>query len=358
MFYSQRAITKVQAIVLVVVIVVVVVAGVSFIFFRGAPAPSRKEIRVGGATPGSTGYILGSLVADVLRSTFTEYGISFYAVGGATANTKEFIAGGLELSFATAGDTALLYRRELWYKDVSPDVIKPVHTLYLCTALHIIVTTPELKEKYHLNSWKDLDNKKVCYFSSKYENYHWITRALDNLGVRWIHVETDWDLVPDALKKEDIVAVMISTTGGVPPPWCISVATKLKVVIIPPSSGEISAIEKIGGSYGWFSTESFKKAGVDVAGLDRTFGVVLALGWNTNPKYMSEDEVYKLLKELIRRKDDLAKMTAYMQEFAADPIGLQVRGISLAPDVPVHPGLAKLLKEYGAWNEAWRIASG
>jgi TRAP-type uncharacterized transport system substrate-binding protein len=35
---------------------------------------------------------------------------------------------------------------------------------------------------------------------------------------------------------------------------------------------------------------------------------------------------------------------------------LQVEAISLAPEVPVHPGLAKLLKEYGAWKEAWKIA--
>jgi len=228
----------------------------------------------------------------------------------------------------------------------------------MSTALHIIATTRELKEKYHLNSWKDLDGKKACYYSSKYENYHWMTRALDALGIRWIHVEMDWDLVSDALKKGDIVAVTIPVNSGIPPPWCIGLITKLKnVVMVPPSPDEVSAIEKMGGSYGWFSTEPFKKAGIEVAGMDKVYGVILCIGWHTTPEYMSGDGVYKLLKELIRKKDDLANVMAYLQEFASDPIGLQVRGISLAPEIPVHPGLAKLLKEYNAWNPAWKIAS-
>jgi TRAP-type uncharacterized transport system substrate-binding protein len=67
--------------------------------------------------------------------------------------------------------------------------------------------------------------------------------------------------------------------------------------------------------------------------------------------------VYRLLKEMIARKDQLAKTTKYFAEFAEDPVGLQATAISAAPDVPVHPGLAKLLKEYGLWKESWKVAS-
>jgi len=28
-----------------------------------------------------------------------------------------------------------------------------------------------------------------------------------------------------------------------------------------------------------------------------------------------------------------------------------------APEIPVHPGLAKLLKEYGVWKDSWKVAS-
>jgi TRAP-type uncharacterized transport system substrate-binding protein len=50
-------------------------------------------------------------------------------------------------------------------------------------------------------------------------------------------------------------------------------------------------------------------------------------------------------------------MNAYYARFAEDPIGLQATAISIAPEVPVHPGLAKLLKEQGVWRGEWKIAS-
>jgi TRAP-type uncharacterized transport system substrate-binding protein len=345
-------------VILTAVVIAAVIAGVAYYSMK-VSAPVRKEIRMGGGTPGSTGYVIGSLIADVARDVLPECDFSFYALGGIAACTKEFIAGGLELAYSSNTELGAFYRRQIWYKDKKREDIKvePTHTVYIFSTSGILVTTPELKEKYKLNSWRDLDGKRACYFSTKFGPYYYLTMALDALGVRWHHVEMDLDLVGDALKKGDIVAAYLSMTGGVPAPWVIGLLTKVKVVIIPPSPDEVEIIKKSGLPFAWFSTERWKEAGVDVLGLDKTFGVVDYLGFTTSPRYMSGDEVYRLLKALVERKETLVKMTAYFKEFAADPIGFQVKAISIAPDVPVHPGLAKLLKEYGAWNEAWRIAS-
>ena len=40
---------------------------------------------------------------------------------------------------------------------------------------------------------------------------------------------------------------------------------------------------------------------------------------------------------------------------AKDFIGMQVQGINANPYMPVHPGLAKFLKEHKAWNDKWKI---
>ena len=37
--------------------------------------------------------------------------------------------------------------------------------------------------------------------------------------------------------------------------------------------------------------------------------------------------------------------------------GLQVQGINANPQIAVHPGLAKFLKEHKAWNDKWKIAA-
>jgi len=319
--------------------------------------PTRKELRIGIGTTGSMAYVVGSLLTDTIRDVFPTFGVSSYPIGGVSANTKEFVKGNLEVTFSSASDLKLLYAREEWYKDIPQNVLMPVHTLYILTAPHIIVTTPEFKEKYRLNSWKDLDGKKVTLFSVKYENYKWHEKALKTLGVNFTHVEMDFDMIPDALKKGDIVACVASITGGTPPPWVLSLFTKVKTVAIYPSEDEVKVLEKAGLAMNWFSTKKFKEYGADVLGADKTFGVMLVLGWNTHPKFMSEDEVYKLLKETISKKDELAKMTTYFSEFAEDPIGMQVAAISISPEIPAHPGLAKLLKEYGVWKNEWKVAS-
>jgi hypothetical protein len=39
------------------------------------------------------------------------------------------------------------------------------------------------------------------------------------------------DTIPDALKKGDIVACVTPITGGTPPPWVLSLFTKVKTVV-------------------------------------------------------------------------------------------------------------------------------
>jgi len=292
-----------------------------------------------------------------MRSVFPTYDISPYPIGGTTACTKEFLKGTVEIFLASATSLKLLYRREEFFKDVPQDALLPVHTLYHLYNYTPMITTPELKEKYRLNSWKDLDGKKVTFFSVKTENHMWYMRVMRTLGVNVIHVEMDVEMIADALRKGDIVACIVPQVGGAFPPWGTGIFTKVNTVLIPPSSEEAKAVENAGLPFIWFSTKKFRESGVDVLGLDKTFGLVMVLGWNSHPKFLSEDDVYRLLKAMIARKDELVKMSAYLAEFAEDPIGLQVTAISIAPEVPVHPGLAKLLKEQGVWRGEWKIAS-
>ena len=53
------------------------------------------------------------------------------------------------------------------------------------------------------------------------------------------------------------------------------------------------------------------------------------------------------IKEFLK---EFVKTTTCFSEFAEDPVGLQVAAISVASEVPVHPRLAKLPKEYGVWK--------
>jgi hypothetical protein len=54
----------------------------------------------------------------------------------------------------------------------------------------------------------------------------------------------------------------------------------------------------------------------------------------------------------------LVKIDAGFTPMAKDFVGMQVQGINANPQIAVHPGLAKFLKEQKAWNDKWKISGG
>ena len=85
-------------------------------------------------------------------------------------------------------------------------------------------------------------------------------------------------------------------------------------------------------------------------------GVPILFGYNARAD-MPEDVVYKMVKAFYEKKDELVKIDSGFSPMAKDFVGMQVQGINANPQVPVHPGLAKFLKEHKAWNDKWKIAS-
>jgi hypothetical protein len=55
-------------------------------------------------------------------------------------------------------------------------------------------------------------------------------------------------------------------------------------------------------------------------------------------------------------RENLAKSEPGFIPMAKDFTGLQAQGINANPDIPVHPGLARFLKEHKAWNDKWKVA--
>jgi len=173
-------------------------------------------------------------------------------------------------------------------------------------------------------------------------------KALETIGVKAQHVEMGvYGAQGDALRKGDVVAIGIhGSAGGLPAPGASEILAKMDLVIINPSKENAEKIVKAGLPFRWFPVSAINWS--KPMGVDQMFCLSNVLGWHTTPDILPEEAVYRLLKYMIENKEELAKMNPYLREFARDPIGIQVLGISLAPDVPVHPGLAKLLKEYGA----------
>ena len=91
-------------------------------------------------------------------------------------------------------------------------------------------------------------------------------------------------------------------------------------------------------------------------GVKEILGVPILFAYNVRPD-MPEDVVYKMLKALYDNREKLASIDTGFSAMAKDFVGLQVAGINANPDIAVHAGLAKFLKEHKAWNDKWKIAT-
>ncbi len=63
-----------------------------------------------------------------------------------------------------------------------------------------------------------------------------------------------------------------------------------------------------------------------------------------------------MVTALYKNKDDLAETEPGFTPLARDFVGMQGKGINANPDIPVHPGLAKFLKEHKTWVVKWKVA--
>jgi TRAP-type uncharacterized transport system substrate-binding protein len=86
-------------------------------------------------------------------------------------------------------------------------------------------------------------------------------------------------------------------------------------------------------------------------------GVPILFGYNARTD-MSEDGVYKMVKAFYEKRDELVKLDPGFSPMAKDFVGMQVQGIDSNPQIPVHAGLAKFLKEHKAWKDKWKVAAG
>jgi hypothetical protein len=99
-----------------------------------------------------------------------------------------------------------------------------------------------------------------------------------------------------------------------------------------------------------------KKAYTRDLGVDELYGVPFYFGYHHGLLF-SEEGVYKMLKVFEAAGAEMRKLDPGFGPLAKDFAGFQVRGIQSIPEVPVHPGLAKYLKEKGLWDPAWVIAT-
>jgi hypothetical protein len=318
----------------------------------GAEAQQRKSLRWSTAQVGSYGYTIAAAMAKVLEQALGgEYTVTVQPYASPTVAMKAVMDGEGEIAYTADIGMTQFAERSGPFKDYKPAKPELVHTWYAYPMETMMATT--VKGAETLKCWKDFSGKPVYFTQAGFQNWLNWQRIFKTLGYEFKHVQIDNKANADALEQGTIVGSGIYTTAGrsLPPYWK-ETEVRMDFKVINPCPDEVAKIKAAG--LGIINVEAKDAFAKDV-GATTLQGVPILFGYNLRSD-ASEDLVYKMVKAFYDRKDELVTLDHGFAPLAKDFVGMQVQGINANPQIPVHPGLAKFLKEHKAWDDKWKVA--
>ncbi|BCZ90686.1 hypothetical protein TthAA22_24910 (plasmid) [Thermus thermophilus] len=313
----------------------------------------RVPLRIATANPGTYGYATASMLAEVLNQELpSRYAVVVQPFPSTSAAMRAVMNGEAELGYTAEVGMEELYQGVGPYQGYRPQVGYLVHTFYLYPMETFFVTLKANANRYR--SLADLSGRPVFFFTAGNMNWLNAQRIFKALEYRFNHVEIDTGAIADALRAGTIVASVaytISRASLVPAIREAEIRADLQV--INPTPEEVRKLQGAGLEVVRISPRAFTK---DV-GVREILAVPLIFGYNARAD-LPEDLVYQILKAFEKAAPRLAERDAGFRPLAENFAALQVAAIRATPSIPVHPGLARYLREKGVWQAEWKVAQG
>ena len=334
------------------VLVVALVAVFAFSAINPANAQERKPMRWATSAVGSYGYMVAASMSKIVEKALGgEYTVTVQPYTSPTVAMKAVMDGTAEISYTADIGMGEFHQRVGGFKDYKPKMPELVHTWYAYPMESMMAVTAKNADKF--KCWRDFSGKPVFYTNAGFMNWLNYMRIYKVLGYDFKHVQIDLNSNADALERGSIVGSGVYTTAGrsLPAYWK-ETEIRADIRVVNPCPDEVAKIKAAGLAI----VEVDPKAAFSKSvGPSTLMGVAILFGYNMGTN-IPEDVAYKMLTAFYKDRDDLAKSDPGFTPMAKDFVGMQVQGINANPDIPVHPGLAKFLKEHKAWNDKWKVA--
>jgi uncharacterized protein len=319
-----------------------------------AQAQQRKSLRWTTSQVGSYGYTIAASMAKIVEQALGgEYTVTVQPYASPTVAMKAVMNGEGELAYTADIGMSQFHERVGGFKDYKPVKPEIVHTWYAYPMESLMATSAKDADKY--KCWKDFSGKPVFYTPAGFMNWLNFQRIYKALGYDFKHVQIDLKSNADALEAGTIVgSVAYTTSGSALSSYWKETEIRMDIRVVNPCPDEVAKLKAAGLAV---VDVDPKGAFAKDVGPKTLQGVPILFGYNARTD-MPEEVVYKMVKAFYDKKDELVKLDPGFSAMAKDFVGMQVQGINANPDVPVHPGLAKFLKEHKAWNDKWKVASG
>ena len=331
-------------------------AAVAAVFAVAASGPAfaqeRNSIRWATSSVDSYGYKVAAAMVKIAEEALGgKYTITVNPYPSTTGAMKAAMDGTAEIGYTADVGMTQVYAGEGGFKDYKPAKGRLVHSWYSYPMESFMATSAKEAGKY--KCWGDFSGKPVFYTTAGFMNWLNFQRIYKALGYQFKHVQIDAKTQSDALQAGTLAGSVAYTTAGrsLAPYWK-ETEVRMDLKVINPCPAEVAKLKAAGLAVVDVDPKvAFSK---DV-GVTQIQAVPILFAYNMRAD-MPEDVVYRLLGAFYKNRESLAKSDPGFTPMAKDFIGMQVQGINANPDIPVHSGMAKFLKEHKAWNDKWKIA--
>jgi uncharacterized protein len=313
-----------------------------------------KEIPWGTSAVGSSGHKALVVLAEVLNREMPKYRVTVQPTPGAIVSVKGYATGQFEG----------YYGADIAFYELANDVNRfkgfkasmkrqPVQSMWNFTVE--VGTAVRASDAGKFKRWADLSGRPVFTGPLPWDVRAHLERAYQTLGVKHQYRQVDLTAAGSLLQSGGIDGFIIYTNGETTTaPWITEASLAADWAALNPSAEEVAALKKAGFAVTEVRPETFKKK----VGVDRVVLLPFYYGFHVGLE-VPEDDVYEMLKIVERNAAELMKADPSYAQIAKDMAGFQRRGVMAAVDfVPIHPGLAKYMREKGVWDAKWdaRIA--
>lgn len=313
-----------------------------------------KEIPWGTSAVGSAGHKALIVLAEVLNREMPEYRITVQPTPGAILTMKGYATGQFE-GYYGADIGFYEYANDIKrFKGFKASVKRPlvqsfwIYTVDMGTGIHV-------RNKDKIKNWHDLAGKAVFTGPLPWDTRAQLERAYEALGIKYQYRQVDLSTTGSLLQSGGIDGFALYTNSeAAVPPWITEVSLAADWAALNPSADEIATLKKAGFAVIELKPDVFKKD----THTDKVVLLPFYYGFHVGLE-VPEADVYRMLKVIEKNVAGMAKADAGYSQIAKDMPGFQRRGVAAAADlVPIHPGLAKYMREKGVWDAKWdsRIA--
>ena len=324
-----------------------------FLFATGAWSQG-KDIKWGTSAVGSSGYRALVNLTALLNREMPDYRFTALPMPGAIVSVKGYATGKLDACYGADVAFYELANDTNRFKGFKSQMTRqPVQSFWTFTTEVGVAVQAKARDRY--TQWRDLSGKKVFTGPLPWDVRAQLERGFQALGVKHEYVEVDLATVGSLLDQGRLDGFITYTNAeATTAPWIIEVSLTTDFAILNPSAEEIQILKNAGFGISEVDPQVFKK---DVH-VDKVLYLPFYYGFHVGSE-IPEADVYRMLTIIEKNAADLAKSDAGFAQIAKNMAEIQRKGVASAVAyVPVHPGLAKWMREKGVWDSKWddRIA--